>query len=183
MFFPEKWEHSFVYWMLENQIIFDPVKTSADFPHGNLGLPCVGRIHHVVGRLICLGVYVSGDSFARTQGCSYHSNRVTGFSPGIGPATTHHCIPFSVSHSLRSCDNRNTCFCPSEQQRHFPKCHLLGDMPNVPLAAHFPVCKMWGTWETHNTPFVVGFCIAGNERTTLNKPVFLFISHSFYISL
>ena len=131
------------------------------------GLSPAGRIHPAVERLVCLGVFVSGDSLSRRQGCSYHSNRVSEFSPGVSPVTTHRCTPFPVLHSLWNCDNRNTCFCPSEQQQHLPKCHLLGDMPVILLAAHFQVHKTKVHWK-QNTLFLVEFCPTGNKSITLN---------------
>lgn len=103
------------------------------------GLSPAGRMCHVVGRLICLRVFVPGDSRVWRQGCSYHSNRVSAFSPGVGSVTTHRWTSFSVLHSFWNCDNRNTCFCPSEHQQHFPKRHLLDDTPAIPLTTHFQV--------------------------------------------
>ena len=44
------------------------------------GLSLAGRVRRVVGRLICLSVFVSGDSRAWRQGCSRHSNGVSVFS-------------------------------------------------------------------------------------------------------
>lgn len=74
-----------------------------DFSFSGLepGLSLAGWVRPVAGRLVCLDVFVSGDSRAGRRGCSYQSNRVPAFSPGVSPVTTHRWTPFSVLQSLK----------------------------------------------------------------------------------
>lgn len=70
IFLAEKLKCSFVYWILKKTIIFALVKTAAVFLCWILGFFLAGGIHPAVGRLICLGVFVSGDDSVRRQGSS-----------------------------------------------------------------------------------------------------------------
>lgn len=92
----------------------------------------------LVGRLICLSMFVSGDRQWGDKARAIIVTRCHSFLlvSALWPHTIALLFRFSL---LWNCDNRNTCFCPSEQQQHLPKCHLLGDMPVILLATRFQV--------------------------------------------
>lgn len=162
------WTENVFFFLLKNWIVllllnlgkennFWSCKDFSSFSPLEPGLSLAGRIHSVVGRLICLSAFVSGDGLVRTQGCSYHSNRVSEFSPGVSPVTTHRDAPFSVSHFFFwNCDNRNTCFCLFELSSTFQNVtYLVTCLSHYWL--HIKYIKL--RYIRNNIPFIVGFCI------------------------
>lgn len=171
MFLAEKRNYSFVYWILQKKIIFDPVKTSVFLPL-EPGLSLAGRIHSVVGRLICLGVFVSGDGLVRTQAVAIIVTGCQSFLlvSALWPYTVK--LLFQFHTFFQNCDNRNTCFCPFE---------LSSTFQNVTYSViclsyywlHVKCIKL--RYIRNNVPFIVGFCIIQEIRGSLwTNPSFRF---------
>lgn len=136
------------------------------------GLSLAGRIHSVVGRLICLGVFVSGDGLGRTQAIAIIVTGCQSFllMSVLWPYTVT--LLFQFHTFFQTCDNRNTCFCPFE---------LSSTFQNVTYSViclsycwlHVKCIKL--RYIRNNVPFIVGFCIIQEIRGSLwTNPSFRF---------